>query len=118
MESIYEVIQVEGKEITIIQKGSVVIHDAQDFLQMMMNLPSDRIIIPKENFDEKFFELRTGLAGEILQKVINYGRHLVIVGDFSVYESKSLKDFIYESNKSKQIGFLNSTEDAIRKLSI
>lgn len=117
MDPLYEVTKAEGHDITLIQKGSITINDAQDFLQMMMNLPSDRIIIPKENFDEKFFELRTGLAGEILQKVINYGRYLVVVGDFSVYESKSLKDFIYESNKSKQIGFLNSTEEAIRKLS-
>jgi hypothetical protein len=42
---------------------------------------------------------------------------VAIVGDFSVYTSKSLRDFIYESNKGKCIFFLNSEEQALEKLS-
>ena len=39
------------------------------------------------------------------------------VGDFSGYTSKPLKDFIYESNKGRDIFFVSSEEDAIEKLS-
>jgi len=61
--------------------------------------------------------LTTKLAGEILQKFINYDVKLAIVGDFSVYTSKSLKAFIYECNKGKDIFFLSDENQAIGKLS-
>ncbi|MCI8308633.1 MAG: DUF4180 domain-containing protein [Clostridia bacterium] len=38
-----------------------------------------------------------GLAGEILQKLINYQTKFVIYRDYSKYTSKPLKNFIYES---------------------
>ncbi|MCI1113670.1 DUF4180 domain-containing protein, partial [Stenotrophomonas maltophilia] len=57
------------------------------------------------------------LAGEILQKFINYRVKIAVVGDFSVYSSQSLKDFIYESNKGNDIFFLPTEQQAIEKLS-
>jgi hypothetical protein len=65
---------------------------------------------------EDFFVLSTRIAGEILQKFITYQFKLAIVGDFSGYTSKPLKEFIYESNKGKEIFFVSSEEDAIEKL--
>ena len=64
------------------------------------------------------FHLSTKLAGEILQKFINYHVKIAIVGDFSAYTSKSLKDFIYESNNGKDIFFLPDEKKAIDKLSL
>ncbi len=43
------------------------------------------------------------VEGEILQKFVTYKAKLAIAGDFSVYTSKSLKDFIYESNNGNHI---------------
>lgn len=65
---------------------------------------------------EDFFILSTKIAGEILQKFILYNFKLAIVGDFSGYTSKPLKDFIYESNKGRDIFFVSSVEDAIERL--
>lgn len=62
--------------------------------------------------------MKTRLAGDIIQKFINYQAKIVIVGDFSVYSSKSLRDFIYESNKGKDLFFLPNEEQAIDKLSL
>lgn len=53
-----------------------------------------------------FFILRTQLAGEILQKFINYQAKLAIYGDYTKYTSKPLKDFIYESNKGNDFFFV------------
>jgi len=58
------------------------------------------------------------VAGDILQKFITYQVKIAILGDFSVYTSKSLKDFIYESNNGKDIFFLPDEKQAIKKLSI
>ncbi len=52
---------------------------------------------------DDFFILSTGFAGEMLQKYINYGGRIAIYGDFSNYTSKPLHDFIYESNKGKDV---------------
>ena len=54
------------------------------------------IVIPKQLVAEDFFILSTGLAGEILQKFINYGGRIAIYGDYTHYRSKPLKDFMYQ----------------------
>lgn len=91
------------------------IRSAQDFLNIIGNVPSAIILLNKEMIDESFFDLRSGLAGEILQKASNYLIKLGIIGDFSNYKSKSLRDLIYESNKNKQIVFVDSIDIAIEK---
>ncbi len=65
---------------------------------------------------KNFFVLSTGLAGEILQKYINYGGRIAIFGDYSHYTSKPLKDFIYESNNGKDVFFVATEEEAINAL--
>ena len=74
------------------------------------------IAIYKEMFEETFFDLSSGLAGEVAQKLVNYGFRLAIIGDFSSYTSKSLKDFIYESNKGRHIYFVADEDEALKKL--
>ncbi len=57
----------------------------------------NKIALNKSVVLEDFFILSKGLAGEILQKFINYQTKFAIYGDYSKYTSKPLKDFIYES---------------------
>jgi hypothetical protein len=97
----------------------VLIKNPEEGLQLLADLyyqDVDRIILQEQNICTEFFDLKTGIAGEILQKFSNYRVRLAIVGDFSKYQSKSMKDFIYESNKGKQVNFVGSSEDAIAKL--
>jgi len=72
--------------------------------------------IYKEMFDESFFDLSSGLAGEIAQKLVNYGFRLAIIGDFSGYTSNSLKAFICESNKGSHLYFVADEDEALKKL--
>jgi hypothetical protein len=39
---------------------------------------------------------------------------IAIVGDFGSIKSKSLNDFIYESNKMKRIIFVKTAEEALK----
>ncbi len=73
----------------------------------------DRIIIYERNMCPLFFDLKSGFAGELLQKFSNYRMQLTIIGDFTNYTNKSLQDFIYESNKGKQINFLPTLSSAL-----
>ena len=74
------------------------------------------IVIDKKLITEDFFILSTGLAGEILQKYINYVGRIAIYGDYSQYTSKPLKDFIYESNQGKDVFFVATQKEAIECL--
>ncbi|MDO9634142.1 MAG: DUF4180 domain-containing protein [Paludibacter sp.] len=100
-------------ETTIINK----IEDGIDILGNLYYQGFDKIVIHKKNITPAFFDLKTGIAGEILQKFSTYRVRLAIVGDFSKYKSKSLNDFIYESNKGKHINFVASCTEAIERLS-
>lgn len=92
------------------------ITDYRSFFDAIMEFPSDTTIIDKDKITDEFFNLRTGLAGDVLQKVSTYSRRLIILGDFSLIESKSLKDFIYESNKTGKVIFCDTLEKAIELL--
>ncbi|MBN8680045.1 MAG: DUF4180 domain-containing protein [Chitinophagales bacterium] len=99
---------------------AIIINTSQDGLDLLGNLyyqGFDKVVIHKGNITPDFFDLRTGIAGEILQKFSNYRVQLAIVGDYSKYNSKSLTDFIYESNKGRNINFVNSMEEALNVLS-
>ncbi len=110
----------DDKRIAEVLSDKIVIQNAADGLSLLGNLyyqNFDSIIIHKSNLAPEFFELSTGIAGEILQKFSNYRVRLAIVGDFTSFTGKSIRDFIYESNNGKQVAFVSSTEEALQKLS-
>jgi hypothetical protein len=76
------------------------------------------VVIPAGRFSPDFFQLRTRLAGGLLQKFVNYRLRLAIVGDLSraMSESEALQAFISESNRGAQIWFLSSTDELRQKL--
>lgn len=99
-----------------------IITDGQSAIDLMMTVKYKtgikNIAISKNLLTDKFFILSNGIAGEILQKFINYGFKIAIYGDYSKYTSKPLKDFIYESNTGKDVFFTDNLENAIRKLTL
>lgn len=104
----------------LIESDEPVITNVQSALDLIVNAyyeaGTKNIVIDKSLINEDFFVLSTGFAGEILQKFINYGSRIAIYGDYSGYTSKPLKDFIYESNKGKDVFFASSKEEAIEML--
>lgn len=106
--------------IAAVSSDEVVIKDIQSALDLMMTVKyetgAEKIAIDKNVIAEEFFILSSGLAGEILQKFINYRVKLAVYGDFSKYTSKPLRDFIYESNCGKDIFFVGTKDEAIEQL--
>lgn len=109
-----------GIRLAVVSGEKKIITDVQSALELVMTARyetgADRIVIDKHAVTEEFFILSTGLAGEILQKFINYHVKAAIWGDYSRYTSKPLKDFIYESNNGKDFFFTDTKEEAIRCL--
>nr|WP_311176602.1 DUF4180 domain-containing protein [uncultured Porphyromonas sp.] len=102
-------IQAEGLVLTSVEDGLSLLGDLyyQGF---------DKIILHEENIVPEFFDLKTKLAGEVLQKFVQYRMPLAVVGDFSEYTSKSLRDFIYECNQGRQVNFVTELSSALKDL--
>ena len=116
-----EIIRTKNTQIAAVSSDDLLITNVQSALDLIMTVKYEtdctNIAINKEAITDEFFILSTCLAGEILQKFINYGVRFAIYGDFSEYTSKPLKDFMYESNKGKDIFFQPTISLAIDKLS-
>lgn len=111
-----------GKNVAVITSQEAVITDAQSALDLIMTTKyeagTNLLAVAKESIVEDFFILSRGLAGEVLQKFINYHAKIAIFGDFSKYTSKPLQDFIYESNKGKNVFFVGTVEEAVERLTM
>lgn len=104
----------------VVEADELVIENSSSALDLLMaaryEAEADRIAIAKELVIDDFFILSSGLAGEILQKYVNYQMKIAIYGDYSGYTSKPLHDFIRESNKGHDFFFVASREEALDKL--
>ena len=113
-------IESNGTTVAVICEQTPVLTDVSSALDLLATVRyetgCDRIALPKESVSEDFFVLSTRLAGEILQKFINYQAKFAVFGDFSGYTSKALHDFIYESNQGKDVFFVSTEEEAVQRL--
>lgn len=91
---------------------------ATEILGEAFGLRAGIVVIPAERLTDDFFELRTGLAGEIVQKFATYQVQLVIVGDIAarVDDSASLDAWVSESNRGRQLWFVPTFEDFTDRL--
>lgn len=113
---IEEIFETAAGTIAVCRPENVPLSDASEYLDLLMNSGAETMALRKEHLAPEFFELQTGLAGEMLQKNSTYRRRLVILGDFSDVESGSLRDFIYESNKTGRVVFCPTLEEAAKYL--
>ncbi|MGL5972770.1 MAG: DUF4180 domain-containing protein [Oscillospiraceae bacterium] len=104
----------------IVYSEEVIITNVQSALDLIATVKyetdCEAMVLNKGAISEKFFDLKTRIAGEVLQKFVQYDVRLAIVGDFSGYTSKALGDFIYESNRGNHIFFAKNEDEALRLL--
>ncbi|MFD2245407.1 DUF4180 domain-containing protein [Pontibacter ruber] len=115
-----EVHHINNTKIAEVISDATEINNIEDGVNLLGNLyfqDFDKLIIHERNITPDFFDLKNGVAGEILQKFSNYRVRLAIVGDFKKYTGKSITDFIYESNKGKQVNFVSSVTEGLHILS-
>lgn len=110
-----EFIFVNGHKISLLKSDTTIINDLQDAIDLLGNSSFNeayKIIVFEKQLTPDFFDLKTKMAGEILQKFSNYRMQLAIVGEFKKYKSKSLNDFIYESNQLRRVNFVSTIDEA------
>lgn len=92
--------------------------DASDLVGTAWSHQAGLVAVPVERLDPKFFRLKSGIAGEITQKFVNYRLRLAVVGDISAKVAKSapLRDFVRESNRGDHVWFVDDESELDRKL--
>ncbi|WP_030605222.1 DUF4180 domain-containing protein [Streptomyces fulvoviolaceus] len=91
---------------------------ALDLIGDAMGRDAQVVAVPAERVGEEFFRLRSGIAGAIMQKFVNYRVRLAVVGDVShhVAGSTALRDFVHETSQGGHIWFLADLDALDEKL--
>jgi hypothetical protein len=68
----------------------------------------ETIVVPVERLHPDFFRLSSGVAGEVVQKFVNYRRRLVILGDVSAHVARSdaFRDWVREVDRGRDVLFV------------
>jgi len=92
--------------------------DINMFLSEAWAANATMIAIPVARLGDDFFQLRSGLAGEVAQKFVNYQIRVAIVGDISHWlaASKALTDFVFESNRGQALWFADNINEVQKRL--
>ncbi len=116
-----QVIERSGVPVLVCGHDGPIIAGPQDALDVIGAAfgRADVVAVPVGRLDERFFTLRTGLAGEIMQKFVNYRMRLAVVGDISgfVATSTALRDLVVESNRGRHIWFVADLDELDTHLS-
>jgi len=110
-----EVLEIGGERCLVLDAEGAVVRDgrgATDLIGEAIAHRATMIAAPVGRLDPSFFELRSGLAGEVLQKAANYCLKFAVVGDISaqVAASDALRDFVVECNRGRSIFFVPDLE--------
>lgn len=91
--------------------------DFADLIGMTFGQGVDMVAIPVPRLTDDFFRLSTRLAGEVLQKFVNYQLRVVIIGDMSQWTAQSgpLRDFVSESNRGQSVWFVADLDELERR---
>ena len=107
-----------GKHVVICAPDIPVIEDADAVVSLAWGTEADVLVVPAPRMDPTFFELRSGLAGAVMQKCANYHVHLVVLGDVSSWtdRSRAFRDFVYEANKGSVLWFVSEEAEVEGRL--
>lgn len=92
--------------------------DASELLSAAFGSEAEWIAVTSAQLSPDFFRLGTGLAGAVVQKVVNYGCKLAVIGDIEAALAKSapLRDYVRESNRGHHLWFVKSLDELKERL--
>lgn len=111
----------EGRRFLVVGDGDACLGTTQDALDLIgeaFGQEIDVMVVPVGRFVPEFFQLRSRLAGEFIQKFVTYGIKFAIIGDIApqTAQSDALRDFVRESNRGTSVFFLPDFDALVTKL--
>lgn len=101
------VIPLHGERVLLYEPEGAAV-DVMDVIGRTWESEATTVAIPAGRLETGFFRLHTGIAGEFLQKFVNYRLRLVVVGDIDDHleRSEALRAWVRESNRGDQLWFV------------
>ena len=92
--------------------------DARGLVEAALSERASVVVVPVDALDAAFFELRSGVLGEVAQKLVNYRLTLAVVGDVSGYAAASaaFRDFVVECERGRDVLFVEDMRALERRL--
>lgn len=118
--------------VTTADAGSGIIHlrrhgpslavgqDALDAIGEAWGSDASTIVVPVERFEAGFFDLRTGVLGELTQKFSNYRIRLIVLGDVTAHvaASTAFRDYVRETNAGDQVWFVADEAELAARMAV
>jgi hypothetical protein len=94
--------------------------DANTFLSATWEQKATFAVIPVSRLGDDFLDLKTRIAGDVIQKFVNYQVRLAILGDVSAWinASTAFRDFVYETNRGRTLWFISDLTELDHRLSV
>ena len=103
----------EGRRILIASDSGVSIRSFGDISDAIATcLGSDGLILTEDDLAQEFFDLRSGLAGELFQKFTNYRLRVAIVLPDPEAYGERISELAYEHRSHSMIRFVRSKDEA------
>jgi hypothetical protein len=85
-----------------------------------MGEDASTLVVPADALADDFYNLRTGFAGDVLQKAANYRIRFAVVGDITrhVEASKAFHDLVVESERATGYCFVPDADALERRLAL
>lgn len=89
---------------------------ARDLIGEARGARARTVVVPVGRLEPGFFDLATGIAGDIVQAFVNYRLRLVIAGELpeAARSSRSFAAFVLEANRGDQLRFVATLDEAGR----
>ncbi|HEJ8030431.1 TPA: DUF4180 domain-containing protein [Serratia marcescens] len=117
----YAVQQVYDQRLVVFAEAGPMLKSENDvslFIAPAFEHEAGMIALPINRLDATFFQLKSGIAGAVLQKFINYHLRVTLLGDITPWlaQSNALQDFVREANRGEQVWFLPSLAELEQRL--
>ena len=115
------ILELHGERVLLCEPDGPLIDSEQRAVDLIGDAFSSHatlIAVPVGRLGAAFFDLRSGVAGAIVQKVVIYHVKFAIIGDITPYlaASGALRDWVRECNRRGEVSFLLSLDDLAMRL--
>lgn len=111
----YNVIEKNNKKYILCDSDETPLSSEQDSLDLIavcMENDTHLIMLQADVLTDDFFKLKTGLAGKVLQKFVNYQVKAAVILTNEQRITGRFKEFLAEANKGKDFRVFGSSEEA------
>lgn len=109
-------LEMKGQTVLEVLSSGAKLESEQDMLDLIAashEHQSALVLMSSESLSERFFDLKTGLAGMVLQKCINYHLKLAVVLPEHTDLPERFREMALEARKGKDFRFLEDRDLAL-----